>query len=68
MVDIIAALRAKFVAFLIKVFHISAGSHYTAWEVTMQEPEHMAKFMDDDFPETIEEQDLILFHPIMFVS
>jgi hypothetical protein len=56
------------VAFLVKVFHIGAGSHYTVRNVTMQEPEHMAKFVGDDFPETIEEQVLILFHSIMFVS
>ena len=67
-VDLVAALSAEFVTFLVKVFHIGAGSHYTAWNVTMQEPEHMAKFVGDDFPETIEEQVLILFHSIMFVS
>ena len=67
-VDVIAALFAEFVAFLVKVFHIGAGSHYTAWKVTMQEPEGMAKFVGDDFPETIEQQVLILFHSIMFIS
>ena len=34
----------------------------------MQEPKHMAKFVGDDFPETIEEQGLILFHSIMLVT
>ncbi len=67
-IDVIAALRAEFVAFLIQVFDIGAGSHYAAWNVTMQEPEHMSQFVGDDFPETIEEQVLILFHSIMFVS
>ena len=67
-VNVFAALRAEFVAFLVKVFHIGAGSHYTAWNVTMQEPEHVAQFVGNDFPETIEKQVLILFHSIMFVS
>ena len=64
----IAALSTELVTFLVKVFHIGAGSHYTAWSMTMQESEHMAKFVGDDFPETIKEQGLILFHSIMFVS
>ena len=64
----IAALSAELVTFLVKVFHIGAGSHYTAWNVTMQEPEHMAQFVGNDFPETIEKQGLILFHSIMLVS
>ena len=55
-------------AFLIKVFHIGAGPHNTTWNMTMQEPKHMAKFVGNDFPETIEEQVLVLFHSIMLVS
>ena len=66
--DLIAALRAEAVAFLIEIFHIGAGPHYTAWNVTMQKSKHMAQLVGDDFPESIEKQVLVLFHSIMFVS
>jgi hypothetical protein len=62
------ALTAKAEAFLVKVFHIGAGSHDTAWNVTMQKPKQMSQLVGDNLPETIEKQVLVLFHSIMFVS
>ena len=66
--DFIAALIAEMVTFLIKVFHISTGYHYTVWDMTVQEAKHMSQFVGDNLFEAIEKQILILFHSILFVS